>query len=276
MRGEFLGVWDRTWVEVWQDLSQHESAPDDLFCELYRELSDGLFAKPTIETLADIIDDLTRSREVFEATNFSDFRGERVLVRFLENAYSIIEDVGGDPLANYYFTLLSDFIEKFSLRYDLRRPCELCPTIQGVFANLMRDLRLATGRDAYLDSLMKDFETAIRDLRTNTSEGRIKTCIQKQMNLLEAIGQNSPGVTGNTLGAICDQVGTWPHEKVKEAMKSLYAFSCNYPGIRHAGTPANALRGIDMKDLVAISIMLVGFAPYLTDKVDSIVVYSGS
>ena len=47
------------------------------------------------------------------------------------------------------------------------------------------------------------------------SESRIKTCIQKQVNLLEAIGSAFPGVKGKTLGAICDQVGTWPHEKIK-------------------------------------------------------------
>ena len=67
------------------------------------------------------------------------------------------------------------------------------------------------------------------------------------MNLLEAIGRTVPGVTGTTLGAICDQVGTWPHDKLKEAMKDLYGFASDYPGIRHGGTPANALRAIDMR-----------------------------
>ena len=49
-------------------------------------------------------------------------------------------------------------------------------------------------------------------------------------------------MTGTTLGAICNQVGTWPHDKLKEAMKDLYGFASDYPGIRHGGTPANALR----------------------------------
>ena len=43
-------------------------------------------------------------------------------------------------------------------------------------------------------------------------KGSIKTCIQKQVNLLEAIGSAFPGVKRKTLGAICDQVGnSWPH-----------------------------------------------------------------
>ena len=96
--------------------------------------------------------------------------------------------------------------------------------------------------DAHLDGLMKDFESAVRDLRHDSSDGRIKTCIQKQVNLLEAIGSAAPGVTGNTLGAIGNQVGTWPHHQLKNAMKELYGFACDYPGIRHGGTSANALR----------------------------------
>jgi hypothetical protein len=133
-----------------------------------------------------------------------------------------------------------------------------------------------TSQDAHLDALMKDFENAVRDLRHDCSDGRIKTCIQKQVNLLEAIGRTVPGVTGATLGVICNQVGTWPHEKLKEAMRDLYGFASDYPGIRHGGTPANALRTVDMRDMVAMSILLAGFTPYLSNGLDADVVYRGS
>ena len=123
---------------------------------------------------------------------------------------------------------------------------------------------------------MKEFENAVRDLRHDCSDGRIKTCIQKQVNLLEAIGRTVPGVTGTTLGAICNQVGTWPHEKLKEAMSDLYGFASDYPGIRHGGTPANALRVVDMRDLVAMSILLAGFTPYLSSALDADIVYRGA
>jgi hypothetical protein len=120
------------------------------------------------------------------------------------------------------------------------------------------------------------YEEAIRNLRTDQSSGKIKTCIQKQMNLLEAIGQECPGVAGNTLGHICNQVGTWPHEAVKDSMKNLYQFSCNYPGIRHRGTAANQLRGIEMRDMVAVSVVLAGFSPYLTNLLDFNRIFHGS
>ncbi|MBX9609796.1 MAG: hypothetical protein K2Y51_26560 [Gammaproteobacteria bacterium] len=275
MRGEFIGVWSETWREMWLPLIDHEGVPEDIFCELYRDLAPALKDKPSVEALADIIDNPMQSREAFEKTAAKDFAGERALVTFLEAAHSALDELAGDELSNRYFNLLTDFIEKFSLRYDLRRPCTLCPTLPGVFASLVRDLRALASQDAHLDTLMKEFENAVRDLRHDCSDGRIKTCIQKQVNLLEAIGRTAPGVTGTTLGAICNQVGTWPHDKLKEAMKDLYGFASDYPGIRHGGTPGNALRAVDMRDMVALSVLLAGFTPYLAAQLDADIVYRG-
>jgi len=276
MRGEFIGVWSETWREIWTPLIDQEDVPADIFCELYRALAPTLRLPPTVEALADIIDNPVQGREAFEATRAEDVAGERGLVSFLEAAHTALDDLVGDPLSNRYFNLLAGFVDKFSLRYDLRRPCTLCPTLPGLFASLVRDLRALTTRDTHLDALMKGFENAVRDLRTDCSDSRIKTCIQKQVNLLEALGRTFPGVTGTTLGAICNQVGTWPHEKMKEAMKDLYGFASDYPGIRHGGTHANAIRAIEMRDLVAMSILLAGFTPYLCDQLDADVVYRGA
>lgn len=368
MRGEFAGVWSETWREIWLPLIDHEGVPEDIFCELYRELAPALkdsigedaltipindaiqlraaferslvlagtevelaqvraafdaskatelreastrraaveaslaalvgdsekaaalLGRALSEFASDpqkraeakeraidgVINDALSSRRAFEAVRSSDIAGERALVAFFEAAHAALDELAGDDLSNRYFNLLASFIDKFSLRYDLRRPCTLCPTLPGVFASLVRDLRVVTGRDAHLDALMKEFENAIRDLRHDCSDGRIKTCIQKQVNLLEAVGRTAPGVTGTTLGAICNQIGTWPHERLKEAMKDLYGFACDYPGIRHGGTPANALRTIDMREMVAMSILLAGFTPYLTSALDADIVYRGA
>lgn len=284
MRGEFIGVWSETSREMWQPLADQElgandeGLPEDIFCDLYRELAKALKVPPSVEALADIIDNPVQSREAFEHARAGDFAGERALVGFFEAVHGTLEEYenpGDDALTNRYFNLLATFIEKFSLRYDLRRPCILCPTLPGVFASLVRDLRALTSADPHLDALMKDFENAVRDLRQDCSDGRIKTCIQKQVNLLEAIGRMYPGVTGTTLGAICDQVGTWPHEKLKAAMKDLYGFASDYPGIRHGGTPASALRAVDMRDMVAMSILLTGFTPYLEGRLSADAIFGG-
>ena len=267
MRSEFVGVWSEMWREVWlplidQPLCEGEDGvPEDIFCELYREVARALKAQPSIEALADVIDDPVQSREAFKKTTAADLTGERSVVTFLEAAHPAFDDLGGDELSNRYFNLLSSFIDKFSLRYDLRRPCILCPTLPGVFASLVRDLRAITTQDTHLDSLMKDFEESVRDLRIDCSDRRIKTSIQKQMNLLEALGRVHPGVKGKTLGEISKQLKNWPHKEVMSALQSLYTFTCDYPGIRHGGTPTSALRAVDMRDMVAMSILLAGFAP---------------
>lgn len=367
MRGEVIGVWSETWREIWTPLVEHDDVPEDVFCELYRELASALRPPTDEEAIELVISDAIQLREAFElvpvragsvidlaqvqgafdasgATELKEpsgrkaavelaltsligdaprvialldqvlaefaqdarkgaeateragdrviniaatsrdecervssrvLGGESAIVSFLEAAHTVLEDLGGDTLSNRYFNLLAVFIEKVSLRYDLRRPCILCPTLPGVFASLVRDLSEVTSRDAYLDSLRKDFEEAIRDLRIDCSDARIRSCIQKQVVLLEALGQSYPGVAEHTLGAICGQVGTWPHDKVQEAIKDLYKFTNSYPGIRHAGTPATALRTIDMRDLVAVSILLAGFTPYLSNAINADHVYRG-
>ena len=179
MRGELIGVWSETWREIWLPLIDHEDIPSDIFSELYREMSPALKVKPSVETLAEIIESPLHSRQAFEKVSSGEFAGERALASFFEAAHSALEDLGGDELSNRYFNLLETFIEKFSLRYDLRRPCFLCPTLPGVFASLVRDLRAVTSKDAHLDSLRKDFEETIRDLRIDCSDARIRNCIQK-------------------------------------------------------------------------------------------------
>jgi hypothetical protein len=278
MRGEFLPVWDEMWPHVWVPLARVAKKLDhpDLYCELYRELNKTLIAPKSVEDLADITDNIDQARRQFRKTKSHEIRGEGAVVSFLESSYEAIEELGGDSLANTYYVRLEQFLLRFSLRYDLRRPCSLCPTLPGVFASLVRDLRSLTSQDAHLDSLMKDFENAIRDLHTDCSDGRIKTCIQKEINLLEAIGRAFPGVTETELKGICNQVGTWPHNAVKASLKNLYGFTSDYPGIRHGGTPASALRSIETRDMIAMTILLVGFTPYLTDLINADVVYRGS
>jgi hypothetical protein len=280
MRGELLPVWSETWRDIWSKLAKHEDAPEDLFSELYRELVQTLVTLPTVEAQAEVVGSPALARVEFRRIKTIQIRNERALVDFLERAHAVVADLGNDSLVNRYFILAEAFLSKFSLRYDLRRPFTIHPTLPGVFARMVSELKTVTRADAHLHQLMGDFEDSVRDLRGDTSSNRIRICIQRQMNLLEAIGRMCPNITENTLGRICDQLGhapntVWPHDKVRDAMKDLYKFASDYPGIRHAGTPGSARRDIEMKDLVAISILLAGFTPYLSHQVNSSIVYQG-
>lgn len=311
MRGEIIGVWSETWREIWAKLAKHPEYGDDLFPDLYRELvsepvapeqpplpeeytDDGELVRPEDIEARDAYDRAFKayteeraqyeeavsgghlSRRACRAVLKEQIRNEAEAVAALESAYTIVSSYGDEPFSNTYFLLVEKFLTKYSLRFDLRRPFSLHPTLPGIFARLIHELKGVTAQDAALSIMMHEFEESVRDLRADQSSGKIKTCIQKQMSLLEAIGQNCPGVTGSTLGQICDQVGTWPHDAVKESMKKLYRFACDYPGIRHGGTAANQHRELEMRDMVAISIMLAGFSPYLTDLINSDSVYRGS
>ena len=280
MRGELLPVWYETWREIWVKIAKYPNAPDDIFSELYREFTQAFTTPPTPEALAGILGVTSRARSAFRRLKVQETQGEAALIAFLERAHIVAADLGGDPLANHYFVLVENFLTKFSLRYDLRRPFTLHPTLPGVFARMMSELRAITNANGHLQQLLRDFEDAVRDLRADRSSNRIRVCIQRQINLMKALGQACPNVTENTLGRICDQLGTspntvWPHDRVRDAMKDLYKFACDYPGIRHGGTAANARRDIDMRDMVAISVLLAGFTPYLSRQVDSNIIYSG-
>lgn len=269
MRGEFVPIWSETWGAIWLPLAESDAAPPDMFCELYRELVTAFAEPPSIEALADVIDDQHQSREAFERSMHVQFAGEKVLVRFFEAAYGVLDDLQGDELANRYFGLLANFIEKYSLGYSLRRPCAISPSLSGMFADLAGALKKLTGTDEHLAALYRAHDEAIRDLRFGATEERIKTCLCKQFMLLEAIASTADEVTKQTLGDMCDQLQSWPHGTIRESLKKLYGFASNYPGIRHGGTPEGQLRGIETRDLAALSIMLLGYSPYLTTALET-------
>ena len=275
MRGEVIGVWSEMWRQVWRRLADHRDAPDDLFCELYRELNTALInPKDPATDLADVVDDQEQARIAFRDSKATALQGELAAVEFLERAHNLIEDFGSEALTNKYFLLIQEFLDKYSLRYDLRRPFSLHPTLPGVFARLMRDLRGVTSQDAALATLMRDFEESVRDLKGNHTPRRVKQCIAAQFNLLEALLRHHPNTNGNTFGAMCNETNNWPHEAVKESAKKIYTFASDYPGIRHGGTPANQLREIDMRDLVAMTVVLAGFTPYFSDALNADTIYS--
>ena len=99
-------MWPETWREIWLPLIDEpldegeDSVPKDIFCELYRELAKALNAKPSIEALAEIIDDPVHSMEAFKRTAASDLAGERSVVTFLESAHPALDDLGGDGQRN--------------------------------------------------------------------------------------------------------------------------------------------------------------------------------
>lgn len=287
MRGEFMGVWSELSRELWLPLidkpldDNDKGIQDDIFCELYRALAGvpkkpgALRITPSVEIVADILDDPIQSRQAFESITVDDLAGERELVGFFEAAHDALEEFGGDPLSNRYFNLLAAFIEKFSLRYDLRRPCVLCPTLSGLLTNLVQHMSVTSRADTHLSKLNHEFEESLRDLRLGRTETRIKSFLAKQFILVEGIANTSNGTIGETLGQRCSKA-SWPHPTLKAAAGSLYGFRSDYPGIGHSGNPKAVLRDLDDRELVGVSCMLLGVLPYVDSSVDASQVYGAT
>ena len=338
MRGEFEGVRDEIVKGVFEPLidamTDEDFQDEDLWGVLFRDAIPAPIAPPPL-VFTEFDDDGNiyrqadiEAREAYEAASntyqerleaYNDASNrpdltwqylvdffedgdttERQIVKAVEDAFEAIEDYGGGELANTYFLIVRGFLEKFSLRYDLRRPANgrgmtLHPTLPGMFARLIRDLKQITSQEAALNGLMQDFEDSLRDFKAEQTPRKIKQCIAAQFNLLEALLSQSPGVVAhnqsvdqhnatasrnrqrrhaNTFGAMCDKAGVWPHQDVLKSAKSLYGFGSDYPGIRHGGTPANASREIEMRDMVAMTVVLAGFTPYFTDALNADSIYS--
>ena len=97
MHGEFLDVWSDTWREIWLPLVDRQDVPEDIFCELYRELEKAFKFRLSIQALADIIDNPLQSRQAFEQTKPKHLAGERELVAFFEAVHDALEELGGCP-----------------------------------------------------------------------------------------------------------------------------------------------------------------------------------
>lgn len=337
MRGEFSGVKGEIIKDIFEplldEMSDEEFQDEDLWGDLFREAIPAPTApEPPAYTAFDddgniYLDGDIQARDAYEiasaayqerleayndASNRADLAwqdivtffedpatSERQIVKALEEAFDAIEDYGGGGLANAYYQIVEAFLEKFSLRYDLRRPANgrgmsLHPTLPGMFARLIRDLKEITSQEAALAALMRDFEESVRDLKAEQSPRKIKQCLAAQFNLMESLLTQSPAVAAynagvaahnatasgqkqrkpvNTFGAMCDKAGVWPHNEVLKSAKSIYGFGSDYPGIRHGGTPAHAKREIDMRDLVSMTIVLAGFTPYFSEALEAERIY---
>ncbi len=267
MRGEFVHVWAETRQNIWEPLSERSEVSDTVYCDLYRDLVRAFRSQPSAQQLVEVVANPMESREAFDTTVSTDFLGEAELVRFFEFAFDSLEELGGDEVSNVYFNLLAAFIEKYSLRYDLRRPCILCPTLPGLVTTVVHHIRVTSKSDAHLAKLHSEFEESLRDLRYERTEGRIKAFLAKQFILVEGLANIRVSGGGGTLGELCKRA-SWPHQTLKSAAGQIYGFRSDYPGLGHSGNPKAVNRELDDRDLAGVSLMLLGLVPYIDHSLD--------
>ena len=307
MSGEIAPVMQRTWKEVWQPLARSNIAPPDMFNELLGELSDEPTAPPAPEIPPPnafdengvLIDQehvearakydraleiyaAERSayevavaggdaRPLFKALIKNASRSEPTSVAFIENAHDILGNYG-EALQGRFRELVLSFIGNHNIGYAVDDAFRFHPSLSAMFTRLMREMREKSAIAPHTAQMFGEFEEALFDLRHGRTQTRLKACLSRQFHLLEALGRQCPGVNGQTLGEICNQL-QWPHVTIKEVGRKLSGFRNDFPGIAHAGNAAAP--HLSTKDYVSISLMLASISPYFLTELDGEKCYGG-
>jgi len=232
MSGSLHHAWKYFSADLWEPLADFSgsdsSAPPDFFSELFGAADEFLSPRPTDTELEEVRNDPGVARQRFLALKATDFASESAIVYFLEGAHEVIIDyeiLGFDDL---YRRLLRDALRKFNLRYRLDEPFVLRFLLPGSFTNLYAELHRLNAINGHLADLLTDFEKTFDRYARTQDPTDLKTCIAKVSNYAEGLASATHGTAG-TLGALCDQLTDWPHDKVREALKSLYKFCSDYP-----------------------------------------------
>lgn len=271
MSGSLRSAWDYLGAELWEPLADYStsdaSAPPDLFSDLFAIADDFLSPRPTTGELEETRNNPEKARLRFFALKGTDFASESAIVHFLEEARDVIADYEIPGYEEFYGRLLRQLLIKFNLRYRVDDPFILRFLLPGSFTNLYAELHRLNSGNGHLAGLLTDFEKAFDRYARSQDPTDLKTCIAKASNYAEGLASYTRGAPG-TLGAMCDQLTDWPHDKVRDALKNLYKFCSDYPGIRHAGDPAGVRRALASRDMTLASLLLVSFSCYLSPQVD--------
>jgi hypothetical protein len=276
MNGSLRHAWDHFSDEVWEPLAdrpiQDATAPPDLFNDLFALADDYLSPGPTVIELEEARNDPEIARQYFLSLRGTDFTSESDIVQFLEEADNVILDYEIPGFDDAYKRLLRSAFNKFNLRYRLDEPFTVRFLLPGSFANMYTEIQRVNSSSPHLISLLDDFEKAFDRYARTQDPTDLKTCIGKASNYAEGLASATYG-TPSTLGFICDHLTDWPHDKLKEALKHLYKFCSDYPGIRHAGNPAGVRRALAMRDLTMASMLILSFSGYLSPHFDERTVF---
>jgi hypothetical protein len=267
MIGNLRERWEYTWQDVWEPLGSLPQSPFDLYSQLYRVSLEYLRRKPTNQELAEIVNNPILALSEFQSIQGKQFRDEMAAVQFIERAYILIVDAGKRILVRRYSEYISKFLVKYNLRYEVAEPFGLRVRLPALYGDIYEQLRQVNATNPHLAGLMNDFEVSFSDFIRSRAQRDFRVSLARASNYAEGMAAVSLNLPGGTLGALCTQLQVWPHNDVRDAVKKLYGFCSDYPGIRHAGTPNNRIRDLEVKDTIIVSAMLFAASGYLHQQV---------
>jgi hypothetical protein len=114
------------------------------------------------------------------------------------------------------------------IAHRLDDPFKLRFLLPGSFSNLYSELQRLNSTNGHLSGLLQDFEHAFDRYARTQDAADLKTCIAKASNYAEGLASTTHGNPG-TLGALCNHIGDWPHDKVKEALRTCISSAPTIP-----------------------------------------------
>ena len=266
MIGSLVEHWKYTWADVWIVLERSRRAPPDLFVDLYRtaiEPPQDEIAKKRFDL---VVNDPAQARNAFEQIRSSDFGDDRAIVEFLESAFTTIREFGVPRFENLYRYLVREFTAKYNLTYRIDDPFRVRLVLPGVFASFYDDLVRANRTDPHLRTLMNNFERAFGSYAKSKESHELNSCIHNAFIYAEGLAGKNTG-KGGTLGKLCDSLKCWPHNTVRDSLKTLYGFRNDYPGLGHGANQKGKLRDLEPRDAIVVCLLLLSFSGYLSGDV---------
>jgi hypothetical protein len=269
MIGNLRERWEYTWADIWEPLGNLSQAPLDLYVQLYRTSLEYFRRRPNDQELAEIVNSPEIAFSAFQSIQGRQFRDEMAVVQFLERAHGLIADFGSRILVRRYVEYVSKFLQKYNLRYETASPFSLRVRLPAVYGDIYEQLRRVNTTNPHLVSLMNEFEIAFSDFVRTRSSRDLTLSIMRASNYAEGIALVSLNQQQGTFGQLCDQLAVWPHPYMKDAVKKLYHFCSDYPGIRHGGAlnNPNRLRDLEIKDTIIVSSLFFAASGYLHQQV---------
>lgn len=222
-----------------------------------------------------------RLRGWLQKNSVSNPRVERDALETIHYAFKACVDAGETEFATAFATRVRRFVEFYNLRYLVTLDCRLQPSLAGIFSALIVETRAICTDENGLRSHIDDFDEAVADLRNGATPGRVRTCIHKQFNLLEALGKLSI-LRGESPKDAYKQIlrgnGGYPHPSIERILQELFNLRSDAPGIAH-GKPKSGklakmvLRDFEMKDAIAVSVLMAGTIPYFIKQLDANQIY---
>lgn len=187
------------------------------------------------------------------------------IVKYLEAAYELISVEYNEKWGVLFAESVRIFVDRYNLAYKVEAPFKIIPLVTGYLSKVCEIIEREQGEHGDLPGLWKEFEVAYSQFLREG--GDQKTPLQKASNYIEALIGENRGERGKTLSAMLrkiEECGGFPHKvKLKESIHNLYGFACDYPGIRHGGTPANKNRELGENDTAYLSLLFMVWAGYL-------------